>query len=365
MSKLTLELITSADAYQPQHSIELGLVNHVHNRIETFVYLDDIKPSAVALDYFESTELDSKYNIFIADRSHQIPANSLRKVDLRGGYEKFAGSSYSSSYSEILVTHQVFIDEFNKQRPLFYKHVLPEDTVSVNLEIVQYGSLVTTDTGYVLDLDAGSIYTNYQNFFDQETGTYKLYFLTSTSSAGVQTRELLNPVPTVQEATWEDIDLDTGELYIDRAVYTREKNTSGYTFYFSQANTWWVRQQLSSLVRVRPPAGRKSDEPWYLRVTNGDITTIANGSVKRYWIPEYMTQPYQPSFPYVFSAYNKMLFVADRVLSATRGSLAIDPEDSRHLTVYIYDFEGNLLKVWTTNSGLVGSRFSNEDVLYE
>ena len=366
MSQFTLELITSQEgAYDLQRYIDLDLVNHVHKRIETFMYLDDIKSSAVSLDYFESPEIDSKYNLFIADRSHQVAANSLRKIDSRNGFEKISSSAYSSPYSTVLITNRTFIDEFNKERPLFYKHILHESTVSVQLEIVQSGNLAIVDTGYVYEKDTHIIYTNYHNFFDQETGTYKLYFLTSTLSTGAQVRELLNPVSVVREATWEDIDLVTGDLYVDRAVYSKEKNTSGYTYYFSINDTWWVKPEMKSLIRVRPPAGRKSDDPWYLRITNGDISVVENSASRRYWLPEYLTQPYQPSFPYIFSPYDKMLFVADRVLSATRGSLAIDPDDNRNITIYIYDFEGNLLKVWTTNETLNGARFSNTSVFYE
>lgn len=366
MSQLTLELISSAaDTYEQLRFITLPVVSHVHKRIESFMYLDDIKSSAVGLDYFESSELNSKYNIFIADRSHQVPANSLRKVDSRQGFAKLLSASYSSSYSNVLISNQSFIDEFNKERPLFYKHKLPENTVSVNLEVVQFGNSVIVDTGYAVSIEDGAIYTNYSNYFNHETGNYKLYFITSTLSAGGQVKELLNPVPVVSEATWEDIDDSTGELFEEIAVYTKEKNTSGYTFYFNFADTWWCKPETKSLIRCGPPAGEKSDEPWYMRVSNGDISTIVNGAAQRYWLPEYLTQPFQPSFPYIYSAYNKMLYVNDKVITATRASLAIDPLNSRHVVVYIYDYEGNLLKIWTTNEGLSGTRFSNTDVYYE
>ena len=366
MSKITLELITSLGAnYELSRYIELGLVNHVHKRLESFMYLDDIKSSAVGLDYFESTELDSKYNLFIADRSHQVSANSLRKIDSRSGFDKVSAVSYSSSYASILITNQTFVDEFGKERPLFYKQVLPDEVVDVQLEIIQSGNSTPVDTGYVVDIAGKAIYTNYQNYYDQETGAYKLYFLTTTTSSGQQEKTLLNPVSVVQEATWEDIDPDTGALFTDISVYSKERNTSGYTYYFSRSDTWWIKPELKSLIRCRPPAGRKSDEAWYMRVSNGDITTIANSAVRRYYLPEYLTQPYQPSFPYVFSAYNKMLYVSDRVISATRGSLAIDPDEGRHVTIFIYDFEGNLLKVWTTDEALDGKRFSDTERFYE
>ena len=366
MSKLTLELLTFQEGIDENASyIEFDLVNHVHKRIETFTYLDDIKPSAVALDYFESTELDSRYNVSIVDRSYNVATNSVHKLDSRSGFAKLTGIAYSSEYSELLITNQSFVDEFNKERPLFWRHELNADVVDVQLESVQWGNTVPVETGYVVDLAERAIFTNYQNYFDQDTGSYRVYFVTSTTSTGTQYRELLSPVPVVREASWEDIDPETGDLYDDLRVFTKEKNTSGYTYYFNQADTFWIKPLSKSLIRIRPPAGRKSDEPWYLRISAGDLTTIANSSTHRYWLPEYFTQPFQPSFPYIFSAYNKMLYVSDRIISATRGSLAIDPDTGRHLMLYIYDYEGNLLKVWTTNSTLNGLRYSNTKVFYE
>lgn len=365
MASLTLELVTNSSDYTIRNSIELDLVNHVHKRIETFMYLDDVKSSAVALDYFESDEIDSKYNIFIADRSYSLPANSLKKLDIHSGMEKVIGKVVNATYKDLLITNKTFIDELNHERPLFFLHRLPSNVTDASLEIVQFGNSDIIDSGYVLDLAKQVIYTNYQNYFNQETGSYRLYFLTITCSDGSMRRELLNSELVVREATWEDIDLATGNIYTDRTVYSREKNTSGYTFYFNEYSTYWIKPQLKSLIRVRPPTGRASDDAWYTRITNGDITSITNNSVRRYWLPEYLTQPYQPSFPYVFSAYNKMLFVSDRVLSATRGSLAINPAEGRHLTLFFYDFEHNLIKIWTTNSGLSQTRYSNTNVFYE
>lgn len=366
MSQFTLELITSNDSsYQLQTYIDLGLISHVHKRIETFHFLDDVASSCVGLDYFEGAELDSYYNVSIADRSHGVAANSESKLDSHIGHDAGAYNSYSSSYSTIGITNQMFVDEYNSVRPLFWKHALPDDTAYVKLETVEVGNLVPVGTGYKYDVAANAIYTNYHNFYDQNTGAYKLYFLTSTNKSGTQTRTLLNPTPVVDEATWEDIDPDTGDLYTDRVVYTREQNGSGYTFYFNVTDQWNIRPLHKSFLKCRKPIGRKSDESWYVRVTNGDVSTIENGAARHYWLPEYYQQPFQPSLPYVFSPYDKMLFVDSRTICATRGSLAISPIDGRHLTIYIYDYQMVLLKVWTTDEALIGTRYGSTDAYHE
>jgi hypothetical protein len=220
MSQFTLELITSHDSsYQLQTYIDLGIVSHVHKRIETFRFLDDVASSGVPLDYLETSELDSARNVFIADRTHGVPANSASKLDTHVGHDQVSTNSFSSSYSQILISNQVFVDEHNQLRPLFYKHVLPLKTKTIHLESVEFGNRTTTPTGYKADTVTGVIYTNYRNFYDQATGNYKLYFIVSTDETGKQTKELLNPVPVVSEATWEDIDIETGELYVDRVLY--------------------------------------------------------------------------------------------------------------------------------------------------
>lgn len=361
---LTLELITQQQDYTFSNSITLDVVNHVHKRIESFNYLDDIKANVVALDYFESQILDSKYNLFIADRSYQVAANAIRKIDNMSGLVKITANSYSSAYSNLLISNQVFIDEIGRERPLFYKHILPIDTVSVQLESIVSGNNNVVETGYKVSLEDNCVYTNYQNLFDPRTGAYVLYFLNITSLTGQQ-KVLLSPVSVVQEAQWQDIDLATGELYSTLSVYTKEKNSSGYTFYFNKSDTWWIKPQKESLLNCILPAGRDSSDPWYVRISNGDITTIVNRSVRRYWLPEYLTQPYQPSFPYIFSNYNKLIFIDKRVVAATRGSLAVSVEENRHINLYIYDFNQILIKAWTTDLSKKDLRYSDTGIFWE
>ena len=60
-----------------------------------------------------------------------------------------------------------------------------------------------------------------------------------------------------------------------------------------------------------------------------------------------------------------MLWVNERVLASTRRGLGIDPQAGLHLTLFISDFENNLLRVLTTDVGLHGKRYSDTDVFYE
>jgi|15BtaG_2_1085339.scaffolds.fasta_scaffold00041_10 hypothetical protein len=366
MSQMTLELIASINqTYGEARSISLELVNHVHQRVEQFRYLDDIKPVAVALDYMENQELDSWVHLQIANRTYGIPTNSDKNAEVRKEWVVSTSTSLSAEYKDILVTNRTGVDTYGELRPLFYRHALPTGVVECNLEVVRRGNVQKVDGGYEVSLDDKSIYTNFENFFDPDTGAYTLFYVTCTQDDGSTVHQLLNPVPSAKPATWEDIDLDTGKLTTAYPTYSSERNASGYTFYMNQGDTWYWRPVEGSLIQPRLPAGRDPEDPWHLRFSAGDLSALVNGRVRRYYVPEFDQQNYSPSKPYIYSPYGRLLWVNDRVLAATRKNIAIDPEAGLHIHIFVSDFENNLIRVLTTDASLQGVRFSDTDVFYE
>lgn len=366
MAEMTLELIaTSRGSYEQAQSIVLELVNHVHQRVERFRYLDDIKPVAVGLDYLENPELDSWRHLQVANRTYGIAANSDKNAEVRKEWAATTATAVASEYSQILISNVLGVDVRGKKRPLFWRHELPDNVVSCQIEVISRGNVQKVDSGYHLDLENSNLYTNFRNFFDPDTGAYTLFFVTCTDSDGKSSHDLLGPAVVAKEADWQDIDLDTGRLTLEYPVYSKERNTSGYTFYMNEGDTWYSRPTERSLIQPRLPSGRDPEDPWYLRFSAGDVTAVTNGAVRRYYVPEFDQQNYAPYKPYIYSPYERMLWVNERVLASTRRGLAIDPEEGLHLTLFISDFENNLLRVLTTDSALEGKRYSNTDVFYE
>lgn len=366
MADLSLELIAYRNpTYGEPQTLALPVANHVHKRIERFVYLNDVKEDAIPIAYLENTDLDSRANIQIADKTWTIPANSKKLVKLRSPLTVITSLSYTSEYKSIAATNKTFVDEEGRVRPLFWRHDLPPNTTECELKIVTRGNRHIVDTGYILDLDAGAIYTNYRNFFDADTGAYRLFMVVCTDVDGNTSHTLLNPLPVAKEATWEDIDQETGLLTDAYPVYSTTKTASGYSFYFSFSDTWYIKPLEKSLLHLRPPAGRDPDDFWFVRVTDGDFSGNVNNAVRRYYVPEFDKQPFSPYKPVAFSPYQKLLRVNRRVLAATRENLAVDPEGGLHLTIFISDVEGVLIKVLTTDVSLEGVRYSDTDVFYE
>lgn len=361
MAQITLELLANSSEIL---SWEVPLYVHVHNRVEQFVYLDKIRDGAAPIAYIENQQLDSHRNLHVVNRSYQIPGNSISKIYQQASWDKTTSSSYSSIYKDLFITNRTYIDENGKTQPLFFKHVLPENTFSVKLQMVSAGERQAVQSGYSFTSLDSALYTNYQNFFDPDTGAYKLFFVHSVDTSGNSTHVLLNPESAVTEGTWEDIDLDTGDWKEGRIVYNKT-TSSGTTYYFSESGTYYTKPKDTSLIIPKLPYGREPIDPWYMRFTAGEITTSVNGAARRYYVPEYELQNFFPSKPYVYFPEASFMYVNERVIAANRGHLKIDPTAGLHVELYIYDVDGILIRALSTNTGLEGARYSNTEIFYE
>lgn len=363
MDHIILELIVESES--TGESISLPVAVHVTKHIEQFIYTNSIQDAAVPIAYLGNQPIDSWQNLVVVNKSHSVVANSPRLMVHEKKMDKVTATSYASSYSELLITNVVTTDSAGKQKPLFYRHALPDDCVEASLISVINGNKERVEEGYLVDLDSDSIFTNYFNYFDADSGSYRLYYVTAASSDGTTQNMLLNSAPATKEASWEDLDLDTGELRTDIPLYTREKSGSGYSFSFNKGATWFIKPQERGLVQPRRPLSKKPNMPWYLRFTNGDVTGIANGFVHRYRIPEFLTQPFIPFAPIKYGPHEELLTVNKRVLNTTRKTLYIKPELGLHAFIYAEDPDGVLTNIYTTDQSLGGTRYSDTNVFYE
>ena len=190
-----------------------------------------------------------------------------------------------------------------------------------------------------------------------------MYFVDSYGTWGKVT-QILNNVPAVEEATWEDIDPETGDIYADRAVYTVESNSDGFTYYFSTGGTYWIKPHSEDIIAPVKPENLTHKESWLMSFTTGEVVENDGGVVRRYAVPEAERQSFSPYRPYMYASQLVGLMVSETILFAGKQNLAISPSSNRHLNVFLYDYEGNLKRILTTKASLHGTRFSR-DVKYE
>jgi hypothetical protein len=362
---LVLELILHKDtSYDLADSIELDIVNHVHKRVERFIYTDAIRSAGVPIVYLENRPFDSRSNLRIANRTYNVPANSSRLALDRAGYDTVTGKAYSSPYEKVAVTNKIVVDERGSEKPLFFRHRLPTGTVECQLQRHRRGNKSVIETGYILDLDEGNVYTNYENYFDADSGSYRLFSLVCTTADGTAYHQMLNPEPVAKLADWEDIDLTTGTLTTDYPVYSIEQGTGGWNIYFGTTDTWHIKPLERSLIQPIHPSGRDANEEWFLRFSAGNLSAVVNDQARRYSLPEYHAQPFSPSKPTVYSPYKKLIPVNDSVVAATQKSLSINPSSGLHIDIIIENVDGVVVHALTTDVSKEGVRYS-ENVYWE
>ena len=362
-AELTLELI----AHGPQQVAILPIAAHVQKYTDRFIYTDRIDETSVPIAYYESDPLYSWRNIQLLDRTHLISANTFDFVAPKDSWTEVTSTSFTSMYKEVAVTHKTIIDRKGRQRPVFFRHDLPADTVEANIHVIKNGVQKDIEGGYLADVENDVIYTNYRNSYNHDNGSYRIYFITSIDSSGNSTHQLLSSEPVAREASWEDVDLTTGKLKEEVPLFSRSKSSSGYTFYMNIAQTYYIRPLEESLIKPEMPAGVDPEDPWNIRFMAGEFATYVNGRFRRYWLPEYQSQPYQPYYPYIYSPYRKMFWVNRNIIRATRNHLSIDPTADMHLTIFIYDEDDVLKNLYTTDVDLDGVRYSDtgaDNVVY-
>jgi len=363
MASLTLRLNANAlEGNEVSSSVPFRV--HVHERVERFKLTQSYKNTEVPVAYLENEHLTPQRNIDVVSRFYMAPSFvKYRRRDLFSDAIEFTGVSYTTKHKKILATNIQGQNQKGNFVPLFFKHVLPTGTTRVEIRKVSNEEEAKQNSEFLFSEASGALYNNFINRFNEKTTRYTAYFVDAYGTWGKVT-QILNNVPAVEEATWEDIDPETGDIYTDRAVYTVESNSDGFTYYFSSGGTYWIKPHSENIIAPVKPENFTHKEPWLMSFTTGEVVENDGGVIRRYAVPEAERQSFSPYRPYMYASQLVGMMISETILFAGKQNLAISPTSNRHLNVFLYDYEGNLKRILTTKASLHGTRFSR-DVKYE
>lgn len=359
-NSIDVELIVDG----PKQSRVLPITAHVNKYLETIIYSKWINEGACPLDYYENESINAEKNMFIFDKSFLGENNKFLLNKFKNKFNKVDSNVIVTPYKKILVTNVLTTSKEGTEIPLFYKHELPIGTKEVDIEIVSnmnsevYGA-------YKIDIENLSIFTNYKNYFNEENGRYRLFFLHIVDEKGKSYKQLLNPVASVREVSWEDIDLDTGLIKQGVLTFTTEENVSGYTFRMNGKGPWYWKPVDTSTINILKPSGISSSDNWNIRIKNGELKTFSNGKYLKYWIPEFNQQAFNPFAPYSFILNRKMYYVNRRTLSFTHKYSAVLPSKNLHLEIFCYDENDILVEIFTTDSSKENEYYRDTNIIYK
>lgn len=321
-----------------REDIRLQTKQNVKKRIANIIYIASPPNDSINLEYVGSKESSPSTNIFIADRSDEIYANSRNNT-----VQEFIGYRNASSVpvanKNFLVT-QEFIDNTSSPVPLYYKHwlsssVLPESIRIFNKdfeEISRNRYKITTE--YVYDEDTGFsttekenlyIFNSLESSYESTTSEYEIYFVQSTTRIGTieeTTTGLLDNEPAYSLASYDDFwAITTGMLKPWRRVYSVLGEDS-YNINLSKSSKYAVRYQEANRVSIKNAVDFSDEGPWFPRVVNGGFQNGLGNVTSHYDIREFSNQAFNPIEPYKLAGRVKCEKISDSLVKLAHENIA-------------------------------------------
>lgn len=353
-----------------EHEDDFYLRRNIRKPVLTARFQGHVGDKDAVLAYVGTKEISPKATIDPVDRSGELPANSIAAFSSVGTW---VGRSGSSSTPHFLLTDIVAPYLSVEPIPFYWKHIVPNDAASPSSIVILDENLTEVDPdSYVVErvdsrdvsdivvpgsYESCSIYSNYLNFYNEESGEVKVYFVRFEASDGVH-YQMLNSVPAFSEATYDDVSLVTGRLKPWRKVYTIREQLDGYSITASNPeSTYYLKPKVSGRIAPLSLLSSSDEVPWFPRITSGAFKNVKDGVAYRYSVPEYSSQSFSPLEPYKT--------IADELATRLRGDLfcvsktPLKAEDSTlyEMDVLVKNSSGGVLYAFTTNSSLNGTYY--------
>lgn len=339
--------------------------------------------SNVNLSYIESEKASPDVNLVISDRSRSLPENALLGSD--NIYVKFSTRVFTTRARRFLVTDR-FTTEVATQTatPLFYYHLFkyynPDLLDWSSRELLSYEFIDVATMKKVniseslLDSTNGKIYSNIQNSY--EAGIKDITFIrysvkvTSGSTSTVYSyQELVNNKPIFEPAEVADLD-DWGNLSAGCDAYLVEELPGNiyYRITLPSASLYAYRELEPSKIYLKSPAVDDLDEPWCIRVTNGEFMSAVRIAVNsyrssKYYIAEFTGQTFNPYYPYKFIPNEYAAYVNRNLVQVSR-NVVDNASAGFPIDILVYDSSAGAVEfAYTSDTTKVGSYISGSSTV--
>jgi len=284
----------------------------IQNDYRHLVYVGKPQPHQVPISYIGMPDTSPK-NINIRDINEtpglvEIAENSyLVRFTRRNVNQMF---DLPSKYA--LITNVTQMDGRGTPIPLFYKHVIPGG-FSTQPEILDQNMSTVDSLHYKIVVSESeiAIFHDLEPEYDVASASVVAYYIRYTATDGTQVFRLLESEPGFREANI--VDFPGGE----RRVYTVRKLSGKYRYRIlhNGVGPYYIKLVPESQLKLHKPLLARSTEPWYLSVSNGEITTIVNGNKEHYFIPEYHFQAFTPVEPIQYTGTQECAVLSGHIVA--------------------------------------------------
>lgn len=353
---------------------------NVKKRLEIFRFNNDIPDGDINITYAASSPVNAKNNLFISDKSTSINENSPNFLVEE---QTFNGTTFSTFFKNFLLT-DVFTPATTTREatPLYFRHILDaevdENSVTIldqnfnpidgNLYVVEKPLDFNDDDGLIMDgsdvdhpltYQGVFVYNNLENTFNAETGEFIVYYVGYADTNGDTVHVLLNNTNVFNEAQFDDIFQLTSQLKPWVKAYEIDENNGVFDITTPTTNLFSLKSLDTARIFVTEPIDKDANLPWFVRITNGSFKFINGVETYVYSLPEFLTQNFNPVFPFKFIISEEAVRVNEHLLKLSRNNINVDPLNSFELDIEIFDADDNILLAITTDVGKDGDTYIN------
>jgi len=287
------------------------------------VYVGKPQPHQVPISFVGMPETSAK-NIQIKDL-YEIPGgfSIMENSYVVRFLQRFTEKVFDLNSRHALITDVTIADTTGEPQPLFHKHIL-SGGFSFSPEIFdQDMNPVGPNMFKVVVQDSEvAVYHNLTPDIDPTSNRVRVYYIRYTTNAGVPVFGLLETTPAFREGTLFDWPLNSKRLYTVRQIGSKFR----YRILYDGLGPFYLKLDHNSQIKLKKPLLARSTEPWYLRITDGELVSVSDGSWEKYSIPEYHFQTFTPVEPIQYSGTQECKVVSNRLALAPFGNLLVDDQ---------------------------------------
>lgn len=348
---------------------------NVKDELEFLRFSTSFESQAVGLSYISSPGINADRNILLVDTSNSITKNAKQNIEEL----EYLSDDFIIDYAGFYIS-DVVKEIDGEIVPLYFWHDLTSATNINNLEILNADKTPidqkfwsyydeTVKVGY----PRRGIYCNLQCSITTSENKYEIFYVRYKDlNNNLVIEELLDTMPFYSQASFsstrdqrEYIITQIGKEYSLQIVFD-SLNYSPTPALTSQR--FWLKRKNQSKIFMEKPGVVSPNERWSLKISPGDYF---HDSFK-YWVPEYYTQLFSPTFPYRLVKEKEAILVDTNLIYVDTNPIADLNIDGYYIYIAVKTSNGTVKRVLTndpnadtyiTKQGFVTDLFYEKDII--
>lgn len=234
-----------------------------------------------------------------------------------------------------LITDVANRDQAGTPIPLFYRHVLDTD-ILIQPEVLDQDLNPVDPLRYKLLVENGSACLFHDlapevDIFNLKTKAYYIRYIGENQQL---TTCLLESDPAYDEANILDWPAQDTRVYTVRDLGTFYR----YRILYNGPGPFYVKITEADQLKLLRPILARPSEPWYIRVTDGEIIGTVAGVAERYALPEFHFQSFNPIEPISFFGTKECVVLNENMALAPFEHLHVDEDNVMDVLVLSEEF---------------------------